>query len=243
MTSRVITQANHQKLIRTYWFYKIYSTDISAQKHVNTLSICLIEFTYSPIHQSRHNFVFFTNYCTGGHSRKLVSRAQTDDVASKQRSTTPGPIHWISYQEGYLPPAIYYQKFIKRCVVQNECLEHHCELCEYHACITYWTPEASERVLNGRVQVEIGPPCRLPHSENFMRMSTSDVKKTDYFWTSSCMRVRPRSLRLHNHLRHFIKSSVTMAIACFLLLVLASSAIAGRLLLISPVNALEDFVN
>jgi hypothetical protein len=54
---------------------KIYSTDISTQKDANTLSICLIGFTYSPIHQSRHNFVFFRNYCTGGHSRKLVSRA------------------------------------------------------------------------------------------------------------------------------------------------------------------------
>jgi hypothetical protein len=53
---------------------KIYSTDISAQKHANTLSICLIWFTYSPIHQSRHNFVFFRNYTVlGGHSRKLVS--------------------------------------------------------------------------------------------------------------------------------------------------------------------------
>jgi hypothetical protein len=48
------------------WLIKIYSTDISAQKDANMLSICLIGFTYSPIHQSRHNFVFFTNYCTGG---------------------------------------------------------------------------------------------------------------------------------------------------------------------------------
>jgi hypothetical protein len=41
---------------------KIYSTDISAQKDANTLSICLIVFTYNPIHQSRYNFVFFRNY-------------------------------------------------------------------------------------------------------------------------------------------------------------------------------------
>jgi hypothetical protein len=41
---------------------KIYSTYIREQKYVNTLSICLIGFTYSPIHQSRHNFVFFRNY-------------------------------------------------------------------------------------------------------------------------------------------------------------------------------------
>jgi hypothetical protein len=70
MTSRVITQANHQKLIGPTATHpitndplplliKIYSTDISAQKDANTLSICLIGFTYSLIHQSRHNFVFF----------------------------------------------------------------------------------------------------------------------------------------------------------------------------------------
>jgi hypothetical protein len=45
---------------------KIYSTGISAQKDANTVSICLMVFTYSPIHQSRHNFVFFRNYSTGG---------------------------------------------------------------------------------------------------------------------------------------------------------------------------------
>jgi hypothetical protein len=38
---------------------KIYSTDISVQKDGNTLSICLIGFTYSPIHQSRHIFGIF----------------------------------------------------------------------------------------------------------------------------------------------------------------------------------------
>jgi hypothetical protein len=62
MTSRVITQANHALLL----LIKIYSTHISAQKHANMLSICLIGFTYSPIHQSRHNLGFFRNYCAGG---------------------------------------------------------------------------------------------------------------------------------------------------------------------------------
>jgi hypothetical protein len=41
---------------------KIYSTDISAQKDANTLSICqhMPNWIYiQPYHQSRHNFVFF----------------------------------------------------------------------------------------------------------------------------------------------------------------------------------------
>jgi hypothetical protein len=54
---------------------KIYSTDISADKDANTLSICLIGFTYSPIHQSRRNFVFFRNYCTGGTLKETGVRA------------------------------------------------------------------------------------------------------------------------------------------------------------------------
>jgi hypothetical protein len=54
---------------------KIYSTDISAQKDANALSICLIGFSYSHIHQSRHNFVFFTNYCTGGTLKETGVRA------------------------------------------------------------------------------------------------------------------------------------------------------------------------
>jgi hypothetical protein len=54
---------------------KIYSTDISTQKDANTLSICLIGFTYSHIHQSRHNFVFFRNYCTGGRLKETGVRA------------------------------------------------------------------------------------------------------------------------------------------------------------------------
>jgi hypothetical protein len=56
-------------------FIKIYSTDISAQKDANTLSICLIGFKHSPIHQSRHNFVCFRNYCTGGTQKETGVRA------------------------------------------------------------------------------------------------------------------------------------------------------------------------
>jgi hypothetical protein len=44
---------------------KIYSTHISAQKHANTLSICLIEFTYR----------FFRNYCAGGTLQETGVRA------------------------------------------------------------------------------------------------------------------------------------------------------------------------
>jgi hypothetical protein len=59
---------------------KMYSTDIGAQKDVNTLSIYLIVFAYNPIHQCRHNFVFFTNYCTGGTLTETGIRALRTDV-------------------------------------------------------------------------------------------------------------------------------------------------------------------
>jgi hypothetical protein len=64
----------------------IYYTDISAQKDANTLSICPIGFTYSPIHQSRHNYVFFRNYCAGGTLKETGVRALICVAAWKNQS-------------------------------------------------------------------------------------------------------------------------------------------------------------
>jgi hypothetical protein len=84
---------------------KIYSTDISAQKDANTLSICLIGFSYSPIHQSRHNVVFFRNYCTaGGILKETGVRASSHD-ASHALSTSPSSPSCVSAPRiGLVPP-------------------------------------------------------------------------------------------------------------------------------------------
>jgi hypothetical protein len=65
---------------------KIYSTYISAQKDANTLSICLIVFTFSPIDQTRAGTIlcFLRTTVLGGHSRKLLS--EPNDLVDAQLS-------------------------------------------------------------------------------------------------------------------------------------------------------------
>jgi hypothetical protein len=87
---------------------KIYSTDISTQKDANTLSICLIGFTYSPIHQSRHNFVFFRNYCTGGTLKETGVGAQKPNKYDKtpvicKKCSTDGKAEIIALKQKRVP--------------------------------------------------------------------------------------------------------------------------------------------